>query len=67
MDDLSSSPILAKDVMDPEAVPLTPGKFDKDLALQFLSGQYSGWHVVFQGERRWRYIISFEPTGRAAR
>jgi CheY-like chemotaxis protein/CBS domain-containing protein len=46
MDDLSSSPILAKDVMDPEAVPLTPGKFDKDLALQFLSGQYTGWPVV---------------------
>ncbi|HBP90372.1 MAG: response regulator [Nitrospira sp.] len=46
MNYFSSSPILAKDLMDPEAVPLTPGKFEKDLALQFLSGQYSGWPVV---------------------
>jgi len=46
MNQLSSSPRLAKDLMNPEAVPLTPGKFEKDLALQFLSGQYSGWPVV---------------------
>ncbi len=46
MNQLSSSPTLAKDLMNPEAVPLTPGKFEKDLALQFLSGQYSGWPVV---------------------
>lgn len=32
--------------MDPEAVPLRPGKFDKGLVLQFLSGQYCGWPVV---------------------
>lgn len=41
-----SSPPLAKDLMNPEAVPLKPGKFEKDLALQFLSGQYGGWPVV---------------------
>ncbi len=46
MSHLFSSPALAKDLMDPEAVPLRPGKFEKDLALQFLSGQYSGWPVV---------------------
>lgn len=46
MNHLSSSPTLAKDLMNPEAVPLKPGKFEKDLALQFLSGQYSGWPVV---------------------
>jgi len=46
MNHLSSSPTLAKDLMNTEAVPLTPGKFEKDLALQFLSGQYSGWPVV---------------------
>lgn len=43
---LSSSPTLAKDLMNPEVVPLKPGTFEKDLALQFLSGQYSGWPVV---------------------
>jgi CBS-domain-containing membrane protein len=46
MNHLSSSPRLAKDLMNPEAVPLKPGTFEKDLALQFLSGQYSGWPVV---------------------
>ena len=46
MNHLSSSSMLAKDLMNAEAVPLTPGKFEKDLALQFLSGQYSGWPVV---------------------
>jgi CheY-like chemotaxis protein/CBS domain-containing protein len=46
MNHQSSSPTLAKDLMNPDAVPLTPGKFEKDLALQFLSGQYSGWPVV---------------------
>lgn len=46
MSHLFASPVLAKDVMNPEAVPLKPGKFDKDLVLQFLSGQYSGWPVV---------------------
>jgi CheY-like chemotaxis protein/CBS domain-containing protein len=46
MNHLSSSPTLAKDLMNSEAVPLTPGTFEKDLALQFLSGQYSGWPVV---------------------
>ena len=38
--------ILAKDLMNPEAVPLRPGTFEKDLALQFLARQYSGWPVV---------------------
>ncbi len=46
MNHLSSSSMLAKDLMNSEAVPLTPGTFEKDLALQFLSGQYSGWPVV---------------------
>jgi CheY-like chemotaxis protein/CBS domain-containing protein len=46
MNHLSSSPTLAKELMNPDAVPLMPGKFEKDLALQFLSGQYSGWPVV---------------------
>lgn len=46
MNHFSSSTTLAKDLMNPEAIPLTPGKFEKDLALQFLSGQYSGWPVV---------------------
>jgi CheY-like chemotaxis protein/predicted transcriptional regulator len=38
--------LLAKDLMNPEAVPLRPGTFEKDLALQFLSRQDSGWPVV---------------------
>ncbi|HBP86174.1 MAG TPA: hypothetical protein DD706_00590, partial [Nitrospiraceae bacterium] len=46
MNHLALSPTLAKDVMDSQAIPLTPGKFEKDLALQFLSGQYCGWPVV---------------------
>jgi CheY-like chemotaxis protein/CBS domain-containing protein len=46
MNHLSASSVLAKDVMNPESVPLNPGKFEKDLALQFLSGHYSGWPVV---------------------
>lgn len=46
MKPLFSSPTLARDLMNPEAVPLRPGKFEMDLALQFLSGQYSGWPVV---------------------
>ena len=37
---------VAKDVMSPEAVPLKPGKFPRDLVIQFLSGQYDGWPVV---------------------
>lgn len=37
---------VAKDVMSPEAVPLKPGKFPRDLVVQFLSGQYDGWPVV---------------------
>jgi CheY-like chemotaxis protein len=32
--------------MDPKALPLSRGKFENDLALQFLSGQYCGWPVV---------------------
>jgi CheY-like chemotaxis protein/predicted transcriptional regulator len=46
MNPLSSSMVLARDVMNPEAVPLKPGKFEKNLVLQFLSGQYCGWPVV---------------------
>ena len=46
MNHLPSSPALAKDLMDHEAVPLNLGKFEKELALQFLSGQYGGWPVV---------------------
>ena len=46
MNNLSSSPTVAKDLMNADAVPLRPGIFEKDLALQFLSGQYSGWPVV---------------------
>jgi two-component system, response regulator, stage 0 sporulation protein F len=42
----SSSPTLARDLMNAEAIPLRPGKFPKDLAVQFLSGQYGGWPVV---------------------
>lgn len=45
MNELFSSPT-AQDLMDPEAVPLRPGKFEKGLVLQFLSGQYCGWPVV---------------------
>ena len=37
---------LAKDVMSTEAVPLTPGKFSRDLLVQFLSGRFDGWPVV---------------------
>ena len=46
MNHLHSSPTLAKDLMDTEAIPLSPGPFEKNLALQFLSKQYSGWPVV---------------------
>ncbi len=46
MNHLFSSPTCARDLMNPEALPLRPGKFKKDLALQFLFGQYSGWPVV---------------------
>ncbi len=46
MNHLPSSPPLAKDLMDPKALPLRSGKFENDLALQFLSGQYCGWPVV---------------------
>ncbi|WP_342346921.1 response regulator [uncultured Nitrospira sp.] len=46
MNHLSSSSPLAKDLMNSDAVPLRPGVFRKDLILQFLSGQYSGWPVV---------------------
>jgi len=46
MDHLFSSPTLARELMNPAVVPLKPGRFEKDLALQFLSGQYSGWPVV---------------------
>lgn len=46
MNHLSTAPTSAKDVMDSDALPLSPGKFEKDLALQFLSGQYCGWPVV---------------------
>ncbi|MFZ1747525.1 MAG: response regulator [Nitrospirales bacterium] len=46
MNHLPSSPLLAKDLMDPKALPLSRGKFENDLALQFLSGQYCGWPVV---------------------
>jgi CheY-like chemotaxis protein/CBS domain-containing protein len=46
MNHMPSSPRLAKDLMNPEAVPLRPGTFEKDLALQFLSRQDSGWPVV---------------------
>jgi CheY-like chemotaxis protein/CBS domain-containing protein len=46
MNQLVSSPALARDLMNSEVVPLKPGRFEKGLALQFLSGQYSGWPVV---------------------
>lgn len=46
MSHLPSLPPLAKDIMDPKALPLGRGKFENDLALQFLSGQYCGWPVV---------------------
>lgn len=46
MNHLFSSPALARDLMNPDVVPLRPGRFEKGLALQFLSGQYSGWPVV---------------------
>ena len=46
MNQLSSPPILAKDLMDTDAIPLNRGKFEKDLAMQFFSGQYCGWPVV---------------------
>ena len=46
MNHLPSPPPLAKDLMDPKALPLRSGKFENDLALQFLSGQYCGWPVV---------------------
>lgn len=40
------SVLFAKDVMNPHAVPLLPGTFERDMVLQFLSGQYDGWPVV---------------------
>ncbi|MGP0593080.1 response regulator [Nitrospira sp. T9] len=46
MNHLFSSSALAEDLMNTAAVPLRPGRFEKGLALQFLSGQYSGWPVV---------------------
>lgn len=46
MDQLCSSPALARELINPAVVPLKPGRFEKGLALQFLSGQYSGWPVV---------------------
>lgn len=46
MNNLFSSSPLAEDLMNTAAVPLRPGRFEKGLALQFLSGQYSGWPVV---------------------
>ncbi|MFZ1744354.1 MAG: hypothetical protein WAU17_00420, partial [Nitrospirales bacterium] len=46
MNHLFSSSPLAEDLMNTAAVPLRPGRFEKGLALQFLSGQYSGWPVV---------------------
>lgn len=46
MNYLPSLPPLAKDLMDPKALPLRSGKFENDLAMQFLSGQYCGWPVV---------------------
>lgn len=46
MNHLPSSPAMAKDLMDPDAIPLSRGKFEKELALEFLSGQYCGWPVV---------------------
>jgi CheY-like chemotaxis protein/CBS domain-containing protein len=46
MNQLCSSHTLARELMNPAVVPLQPGRFEKGLALQFLSGQYSGWPVV---------------------
>jgi CheY-like chemotaxis protein/CBS domain-containing protein len=46
MNQLFPSPTLARDLMNSEVIPLRPGRFEKGLALQFLSGQYSGWPVV---------------------
>ena len=38
--------ILAKDLMNPHAVPFEKGILGKDLVFQLLSGLYSGWPVV---------------------
>lgn len=46
MNHLFSASPLAEDLMNSAAVPLRPGRFENGLALQFLSGQYSGWPVV---------------------
>ncbi|WNM60040.1 response regulator [Candidatus Nitrospira allomarina] len=46
MNHLFSSSPSAENLMNTAAVPLRPGRFEKGLALQFLSGQYSGWPVV---------------------
>ncbi len=46
MNQLCLSHTLARELMNPAVVPLKPGRFEKGLALQFLSGQYSGWPVV---------------------
>ncbi len=67
MNHLPSSPLLAKDLMDPKALPLCRGKFENDLALQFLSGQYCGWPVV-DSEQKILGIVSdfrlFEAVSR---
>ena len=46
MNNLFLSSLLAEDLMNTAAIPLRPGRFEKGLVLQFLSGQYSGWPVV---------------------
>ncbi len=51
MSHLPSLPPLAKDLMNPNALPLSRGKFENELARQFLSGQYSGWPVVDSGRK----------------
>jgi CheY-like chemotaxis protein len=43
---LPVSVLSAKDVMNPHAVPLLSGAFERDMVMQFLSGQYDGWPVV---------------------
>lgn len=67
MNHLPSSPLLAKDLMDPKALPLSRGKFENDLALQFLSGHYCGWPVV-DSEQKILGIVSdfrlFEAVSR---
>jgi CheY-like chemotaxis protein/CBS domain-containing protein len=43
---LPLSVLSAKDVMNPHAIPLVAGTFERDMVMQFLSGQYDGWPVV---------------------